>query len=212
LSQIFKIEDVLQRLGEKRYQEFLRIPAMSAGIYVLSAGATDKQSPHQEAEIYYVVRGKAKMRMGREERSISQGDVIFVEKNLEHRFFDIAEELVLLVIFAPAEVDSMKARKSSKNCSPSPKKKLPKIVPPGSRFRLTGSDKETGLWKLDVGRVFRIGYYSQQDGLDVIWLVNEKGKYEQTTDRDFLERYFEPLEISDESDLFGVTKPKFKPL
>jgi quercetin dioxygenase-like cupin family protein len=50
-----------------------------------------------------LVRGKAKVRLGREERSISQTDVIFVEKNLEHRFFDIAEELVLLVIFAPAE-------------------------------------------------------------------------------------------------------------
>jgi len=33
----------------------------------------------------------------------SMWDVIFVEKNLEHRFFDIAEELVLLVVFAPAE-------------------------------------------------------------------------------------------------------------
>jgi quercetin dioxygenase-like cupin family protein len=50
-----------------------------------------------------VVRGNAKMRLGREERSISKGDVIFVEKNLEHRFFAIEEELVLLVIFAPAE-------------------------------------------------------------------------------------------------------------
>lgn len=101
MSQVFKFEHLLQRLGE--YNEFLRVPAMSAGIYLLSAGATDKQTPHQEDEIYYVVGGKAKVRLGREERSISQGDVIFVEKNLEHRFFDIAEELVLLVIFAPAE-------------------------------------------------------------------------------------------------------------
>jgi mannose-6-phosphate isomerase-like protein (cupin superfamily) len=103
MSQVLQFEDLLQGLGDKRYHEFLRVPEMSAGIYVLSAGATDKQTPHQEAEIYYVVRGMAKMRLGREERSISQGDVIFVEKNLEHRFFDIAEELVLLVIFAPAE-------------------------------------------------------------------------------------------------------------
>jgi mannose-6-phosphate isomerase-like protein (cupin superfamily) len=103
VSEVIKFQDLLQSLGEKRYQEFLRVPAMSAGIYVLPAGATDKQSPHKEDEIYYVVRGKAKMRLGREERSISQGDVIFIEKNLEHRFFDIAEELVLLVIFAPGE-------------------------------------------------------------------------------------------------------------
>jgi mannose-6-phosphate isomerase-like protein (cupin superfamily) len=103
VSKVIKFADLVQSLGEKRYQEFLRVPAMSAGIYVLSAGATDKQSPHKEDEIYYVVRGKAKMRLGREERSISQGDVIYVAKNLEHRFFDIAEELELLVIFAPAE-------------------------------------------------------------------------------------------------------------
>jgi mannose-6-phosphate isomerase-like protein (cupin superfamily) len=103
VSEVIKFADLVQSLGGKRYQEFLRVPAMSAGIYVLSAGATDKQSPHKEDEIYYVVRGKAKMQLGREDRFISQGDVIFVEKTLEHRFFEIAEELVLLVIFAPAE-------------------------------------------------------------------------------------------------------------
>jgi mannose-6-phosphate isomerase-like protein (cupin superfamily) len=103
VSQILQFADLLQHLGDKRYHEFLRVPWMSAGIYVLSAGATDKQSPHKEDEIYYVVRGKAKMRLGREERSVREGDVIFVEKELEHRFFDIAEELALLVIFAPAE-------------------------------------------------------------------------------------------------------------
>lgn len=103
MSQVSQIADLLQRLGDKRYHEFLRVPAMSAGVYVLAAGAVDKQVPHQEDEIYYVVRGKAKMRLEREERPISPGDVIFVEKKLEHRFFDITEELVLLVIFAPAE-------------------------------------------------------------------------------------------------------------
>lgn len=103
MSQVLQFADLLQHLGDKRYHEFLRVPAMSAGIYVLSAGATDKQTPHQEDEIYYLVRGKAKMRLGREERAIREGDVIFVEKDLEHRFFNIAEELVLLVIFAPAE-------------------------------------------------------------------------------------------------------------
>lgn len=102
-SQVLHVAELLQRLGGKRYHEFLRVPVMSAGVYVLPPGATDNQTPHKEDEIYYVVRGQAKMRLGREERSISEGDVIFVEKNLEHRFFDIAEELVLLVIFAPAE-------------------------------------------------------------------------------------------------------------
>ena len=103
MSEIRQIAELLARIGDKRYHEFLRVPAMSAGVYVLPAGATDNQTPHNEDEIYYVVRGKAKMRLGREDRAVSEGDVIFVERALEHRFFDIAEELVLLVIFAPAE-------------------------------------------------------------------------------------------------------------
>jgi mannose-6-phosphate isomerase-like protein (cupin superfamily) len=103
VTELLHIAELLQRLGGKRYHEFLRVPAMSAGIYVLQPGATDNQTPHKEAEIYYVVRGQAKMRLAREEREVREADVVFVEAGLEHRFFDIAEELVLLVIFAPAE-------------------------------------------------------------------------------------------------------------
>jgi len=107
----------------------------------------------------------------------------------------------------------MKDRNRSKTVLLTAKKQtLPKVVPPRSIFRLVRSDNKTIGWKADVGRVFRIGYYRQQDGLDVIWLVNDKGEYEQTTDRDFLQKYFEPVEISNESDFFGRQKPQLKPL
>ena len=39
------------------YQEFLRVPSISAGLYVLEAGADDPQRPHQQDEIYYVIAG-----------------------------------------------------------------------------------------------------------------------------------------------------------
>jgi len=89
--------------GNKRYLEFLRIPALSAGVYVLPAGATDPQNPHKEDEMYYVVRGKARMRAGTDDQAVSAGSVIFVAANVEHRFHNIEEELVVLVFFAPAE-------------------------------------------------------------------------------------------------------------
>lgn len=85
------------------YQEFLRVPALSAGVYVLAAGATDPQSPHKEDELYYVVRGRGRMRVADEEKIVKAGSVIFVAAEVEHRFFDISEELELLVFFAPAE-------------------------------------------------------------------------------------------------------------
>jgi quercetin dioxygenase-like cupin family protein len=87
----------------KSYREFLRVPAMSAGLYVLPAGATDPQRPHHEDEMYYVVRGKARFAAGDENREISAGSVLFVAAEVEHRFYDIAEELAVLVFFAPAE-------------------------------------------------------------------------------------------------------------
>jgi quercetin dioxygenase-like cupin family protein len=87
----------------KRYLEFLRIPAMSAGIYVLPAGGADPQSPHKEDELYYVVRGKARMQAGSEDQAVAEGSVIFVAAEVKHRFYDITEELFVVVFFAPAE-------------------------------------------------------------------------------------------------------------
>ncbi len=89
--------------GGKLYREFLRVPAMSAGLYVLPAGATDLQRPHHEDEMYYIVRGRARFRAGDEDREISAGSVLFVAAEVEHRFHDIAEELAVLVFFEPAE-------------------------------------------------------------------------------------------------------------
>jgi len=87
----------------KLYREFLRVPAMSAGLYVLAAGATDSQRPHHEDEMYYVVRGRGRFRAGDQDQEVSAGSVLFVAAEVEHRFSDIAEELAVLVFFAPAE-------------------------------------------------------------------------------------------------------------
>jgi mannose-6-phosphate isomerase-like protein (cupin superfamily) len=92
-----------QSVSGKRYFEFLRIPAMSAGVYVLPKDATDAQKPHREDEMYYVVRGKARMQIGSDHAEVLPGSVIFVEAELEHRFYEIQEELEVLVFFAPAE-------------------------------------------------------------------------------------------------------------
>jgi mannose-6-phosphate isomerase-like protein (cupin superfamily) len=87
----------------KLYQEFLRVPALSVGVYVLPAGGTDPQKPHKEDEVYCVVRGHARMRVGSEEQVVKAGSVILVAAQVEHRFFDVSEELEVLVFFAPAE-------------------------------------------------------------------------------------------------------------
>jgi len=89
--------------SNKLYLEFLKVPDLSLGLYVLPAGGTDPQSPHSEDEIYYVVSGQAQIKVADEDRAVQAGSVVYVAKNVEHRFHSIEEELTLLVFFAPAE-------------------------------------------------------------------------------------------------------------
>lgn len=84
------------------FDEFFRIPAMSMGIYKLSAGSVDRQSPHQEDEAYYVVNGQATIEIDGEDTPVEAGSLIFVPAHAQHRFKNIEEDLDLLVFFAPA--------------------------------------------------------------------------------------------------------------
>jgi mannose-6-phosphate isomerase-like protein (cupin superfamily) len=89
--------------SNKLYLEFLKVPDLSMGLYVLNEGGTDPQSPHTEDEVYYVVSGRAKILVADEERDIQAGSIVYVEKNVAHHFHSIEEELTVLVFFAPAE-------------------------------------------------------------------------------------------------------------
>jgi len=100
-----KVDEIDRQRAQngRLYQEFLRVSSMSAGLYVLPAGATDPQRPHHEDEMYYVIRGRARFRAGDQEQEVSAGTVLFVAAEVQHHFYDIAEELAALVFFAPAE-------------------------------------------------------------------------------------------------------------
>ena len=103
--QAFELADLVgQRAAAGRlYLEFLRVPALSMGLYVLPAGGVDPQQPHTEDEVYYVVRGRGMIRVGDEDRTVTAGSIVFVAAGVDHRFHAIEEELEILVFFAPAE-------------------------------------------------------------------------------------------------------------
>jgi quercetin dioxygenase-like cupin family protein len=96
------------------YHQFFEVPEMSAGIYTLPAGTIDGQAPHVEDEIYYVIAGKAEVQIGDQHYPVQTGATIFVAREVEHRFHDIIEDLMILVIFAPAhDVEESNRRRES---------------------------------------------------------------------------------------------------
>jgi mannose-6-phosphate isomerase-like protein (cupin superfamily) len=103
--QAFELAQLIQQRKDsnKLYLEFLQVPDLSMGLYVLPTGGVDPQLPHTEDEVYYVVGGRAKIEVADEDRDVGAGSIVYVAKNVEHRFHSIEEELKVIVFFAPAE-------------------------------------------------------------------------------------------------------------
>lgn len=98
---LFRIDEVIEqqkRLGPP-YHEFLRVPSLSLGVYRLPVGAKDLQSPHDEDEVYFVLSGRGRARIEGREQAVEAGSILYVRATAEHSFFEIEEEMTLLVFF-----------------------------------------------------------------------------------------------------------------
>ena len=103
--QAYELPNLLtqQQASNKLYLEFLRVPALSCGLYVLPAGQPDPQQPHREDEVYYIIQGQGMIRVADEDRPVQAGSIVYVAAEVAHRFHSITETLQILVFFAPAE-------------------------------------------------------------------------------------------------------------
>jgi mannose-6-phosphate isomerase-like protein (cupin superfamily) len=101
----FEPDDLIERrlASGDRYLEFLRVPALSAGVYGLAAGAPDPQTAHAEDEVYVVLRGRGTLRVEDEHREMTAGSIAYVAAGVGHEFHSVEEDLEVLVFFAPAE-------------------------------------------------------------------------------------------------------------
>jgi mannose-6-phosphate isomerase-like protein (cupin superfamily) len=100
--ELFDIDQLRSEFAGRaiRYREFLRVPALHCGLYRLERGSRDMQTPHDEDEVYYVLEGKAKLKVGDELKEVSPGMLLYVRATETHSFFEIEEDMVLLVVFA----------------------------------------------------------------------------------------------------------------
>ena len=102
-SAAFSLDDLIAGLDTTRHDfgEFFRADTLSLTVAFWPAGSVDDQQPHTEDEVYYVASGRARLRAGDDDHPVAPGSVIFVRAGLEHRFHEIAEDLRVLVFWAP---------------------------------------------------------------------------------------------------------------
>jgi quercetin dioxygenase-like cupin family protein len=103
-SKAFRLPQLVadQAKANEEWREFFRVESLSLGVYALKKGAVDKQRPHKQDEIYYVVSGRATLTVEDEHHPVEAGSVVYVAAQAKHRFHDITEDLTTLVFFAPA--------------------------------------------------------------------------------------------------------------
>jgi mannose-6-phosphate isomerase-like protein (cupin superfamily) len=89
--------------GEPHWVEHLSAPDLSVGTYSIPSGSIDRQEPHTEDEVYVVLRGRGTLATASATADVAPGTTIYVPAGESHRFVDIIEDLVVLVLFAPAE-------------------------------------------------------------------------------------------------------------
>ncbi len=85
--------------ANRYWTTFLDRPTMHCGVYHLPAGTEDPQGAHELDEVYVVMKGRGKLLADGEELEAGPGSIFFVERKIDHRFFDIEEDLTVVVFF-----------------------------------------------------------------------------------------------------------------
>jgi mannose-6-phosphate isomerase-like protein (cupin superfamily) len=100
-GEIEALVDLAKAAADGYLNDAVRSDRLNVGVYVLAAGAADEQTPHEEDEVYYAVRGRARFECEGKTQAVEPGSLLFVGAGVDHRFRDIEEELVLVVFWAP---------------------------------------------------------------------------------------------------------------
>lgn len=102
VSMSFALDTLKQKQAQEnlRYLRFIDVSTLSMGLYTLPAGVQDTQNPHEEDEVYIITEGKAMLDVEGEKFPAAHGSILFVKARAKHHFYDIEEDLTVLVLFS----------------------------------------------------------------------------------------------------------------
>jgi len=84
-----------------RWLELTRTYGLSLGVYRVAVGADDPQEPHEQDEVYVVLSGHGRLTGPTSSVDARPGSMLVVPAGEPHQFTEVAEELVLAVVFGP---------------------------------------------------------------------------------------------------------------
>jgi mannose-6-phosphate isomerase-like protein (cupin superfamily) len=96
-----EVESVRRRLEAENggYEIVHSSPGLEVGVYVLVAPEPDRQTAHDDDELYVVLEGRGELTVEDETIPLTKGQSAFVPAGTDHRFTGY-EGLSVLVIFA----------------------------------------------------------------------------------------------------------------
>lgn len=95
------ITELLEDLeaADDHHREVLQTESMTVEVGRYPSASAAPKNPHNEDELYCVLSGTGKLRVGDETYDVERGDLVHVESGLEHDFFAIEEEITVLIVF-----------------------------------------------------------------------------------------------------------------
>ncbi len=94
-----RLEDTIATIGNR--EQFVADGFENGSLRVLlyAPHGPDAQQPHEQDEVYVVVRGSGTLSVEDERREFAQGDVLFVAAGVEHRFEEFTDDFAAWAIF-----------------------------------------------------------------------------------------------------------------
>jgi mannose-6-phosphate isomerase-like protein (cupin superfamily) len=100
-GRVFDLDDLLRKIDKDGYWvDFIKVRHLEAGVLRLFPGEEDTQTPHDVDELYFVVEGSGFLSMGKENKPVKKGSVLFVPAHMPHQFYGNRDTLVVLYVFA----------------------------------------------------------------------------------------------------------------
>jgi mannose-6-phosphate isomerase-like protein (cupin superfamily) len=104
---VLQLPDILNKINSEgvAFKEILRTRSLSCAVYYVPAGSREMETAHEADELYLVLSGKGRLRIGEQEHAVQEGTIMYVRASCDHTFFDIEEDLTAVALFGANPTD-----------------------------------------------------------------------------------------------------------